>query len=102
LGLRCPGIPDEPRDAAAGAILCSALYELSGHLGRDGEKYAAKADAILASLSSAKYRAQAGEAGYFILKHGSGDVPHAIEKDVPLIYADYYFLEANLRRLNRD
>ncbi len=96
-----PRIPDEPRDASAGAILCSALYDLSGFLGQDGEKYAAKADVILASLSSAKYRAQTGEAGYFILKHGSGDIPHQIEIDVPLIYADYYFLEANLRKMKR-
>ncbi len=33
----------------------------------------------------------------FILKHSVGSLPHNSEIDVPLIYADYYFLEALLR-----
>ena len=44
-----------------------------------------------------KYRAEEGKNGNFILKHSTGAIPHGSEVDVPLIYADYYFLEALLR-----
>ena len=52
---------------------------------------------ILTSLSSPEYRAEEGKNGNFILKHSTGAIPHGSEVDVPLIYADYYFLEALLR-----
>jgi len=93
-----PNIPNEPRDASAAAIICSALYELSGYAGAEGDKYRAAADKILASLSSPEYRAQPGDNNYFLLKHSVGSKPANSEVDTPLIYADYYFLESNLRK----
>lgn len=98
--LLAPNIPDEPRDASAAAILCSALYELSGHLGPDGIPYRKAADRILDSLCSEAYLAQPGENHNFLLKHCVGHLPGNREIDVPLIYADYYFLEALQRRQN--
>ena len=94
-----PGLPDAPRDASAAAITCSALYELGALLGADGVSYLDAADRLLMSLSGPDYRASAGENGGFILKHCVGNWPEHSEIDVPLSYADYYFLEANLRRL---
>ncbi|KPL15079.1 MAG: glucuronyl hydrolase [Bacteroides sp. SM1_62] len=94
-----PNIPDEPRDASAAAILCSGLYELSSHLGEEGETYKQAADKILISLSSDKYQAGVGENNNFILKHSVGSRPADSEVDVPLIYADYYFIEACMRKL---
>jgi rhamnogalacturonyl hydrolase YesR len=94
-----PNIPDEPRDASAAAILCSGLYELSSHLGEEGETYKQAADKILISLSSDKYRAGVGENNNFILKHSVGSKPADSEVDVPLIYADYYFIQACMRKL---
>ncbi len=94
-----PNIPDEPRDASAAAILCSGLYELSTHLGAEGEKYKLAADKILTSLSSEKYRAAIGENNNFILMHSVGHLPNNSEIDVPIIYADYYFIEACMREL---
>ena len=35
--------------------------------------------------------------GGFILKHGVGHLPAKSEVDVPLTYADYYFIEALMR-----
>jgi rhamnogalacturonyl hydrolase YesR len=93
-----PNIPDEQRDASAAAIICSALYELSDHLGNNGSKYRNAADKILASLSTPKYRAQIGGNNNFLLMHSVGSKPANSEVDTPLIYADYYFLEANLRK----
>ena len=95
-----PNIPDEPRDASAAAIICSALYELSTYTSNDGKKYKEAADKILMSLSLSKYRAEKNKNLNFILKHCVGNKPADSEIDVPLIYADYYFIEANLRCLN--
>jgi hypothetical protein len=50
------------------------------------------------SLSGAEYSAALGENGNFILKHSVGSIPHKSEVDVPLNYADYYFLEALKRK----
>jgi uncharacterized protein YyaL (SSP411 family) len=90
-----PKIPDEPRDASAAAIMASALYELSGY--GNGEYYRGWADKIMKSLGSPAYRAKLGENGNFLLMHSVGSIPHGAEIDVPLNYADYYFLEALLR-----
>lgn len=89
-------IPNEPRDVSAAAITASALYELSTYL--PDVKYKATADKIVKTLSSSAYRAEVGTNGYFILMHSVGSIPHGAEVDVPLNYADYYFLEALSRK----
>ena len=90
------------RDASAAAITASALYELSDLLESKGSKYKAFANEIMASLSSPDYFADHGTNGGFLLKHSVGSLPHNVEVDVPLNYADYYFLEAlyRLKKLN--
>jgi len=93
-----PAIPDAPRDVAAAAITSSALLELAGFAEPGAAKsYRDFAVAQLRSLSSPAYLAQAGENGGFLLKHATGHKPAGTEIDVPLNYADYYFLEALLR-----
>ncbi|MFT5864133.1 MAG: unsaturated chondroitin disaccharide hydrolase, partial [Flavobacteriales bacterium] len=57
---------------------------------------------ILESLSSPAYRAIIGQNNNFILLHSVGSKPMDSEVDVPIVYADYYFLEANLRKLTFD
>lgn len=91
-----PNIPDEPRDASAAACTASALYELSTYLPQKG--YKEVADKIMESLGSPAYRAEQGTNGNFILMHSVGSIPHGSEIDVPLNYADYYFLEALIRK----
>jgi hypothetical protein len=49
------------------------------------------------TLASPAYLAGEGENGGFLLKHSVGNKPKGSEVDVPLTYADYYFLEALLR-----
>lgn len=93
-----PKIPDEPRDVSAAAIMASALYELSDY--GNGEFYKDWADKIMNSLVNPAYRAKLGENGNFILMHSVGSIPHGAEIDVPLNYADYYFLEALKRKSN--
>jgi len=93
--------PEPPRDASAAAIAASALIELSGYVDHpNSKKYLKTAEGILSTLLSPAYKASAGENGGFILKHGVGGFPGGIEVDVPLTYADYYFVEAMLRYKN--
>ncbi|GAP71334.1 glucuronyl hydrolase [Candidatus Symbiothrix dinenymphae] len=94
-----PDIPNAPRDASAAAICASALYELSGYVSKsEGKGYRKKADKIIESLASPAYRSPLNANSGFLLLHSTGDKPRNGEVDVPLVYADYYFLEALLRK----
>ena len=89
------------RDASAAACTASALLELSTYVSeKESRKYLNGARTILHSLASPVYRAAEGKNAYFILMHCTGALPQNSEIDVPLTYADYYFLEA-LHRYNR-
>lgn len=90
-----PNIPNEPRDVSAATVMASALYELSTY-SENGAWYISKADKMLESLAR-NYLAKKGEAHGFILLHSTGSKPSDSEVDVPLSYADYYYLEALLR-----
>jgi unsaturated chondroitin disaccharide hydrolase len=92
-----PNIPNEERDASAGAIIASALLELSAYSKEDKKEYFSVAEQILTSLSSDAYKAKLGENNHFILKHSVGHKPANSEIDTPIVYADYYYLEALLR-----
>jgi hypothetical protein len=89
------GIPNEPRDASAAAITASALYELSKY-SKNGKSYKETADKILTNLTN-HYRSPVGENHGFILLHSTGHMPNKSEIDVPIDYADYYYVEALLR-----
>ncbi len=93
-----PKIPNEPRDASAAAVTASALLELSQYV-KDGVPYIEYAEKVLKNLSSDKYLAKKGQNCGFILKHSVGSLPHNSEVDVPLNYADYYYLEGLVRLL---
>ena len=89
-----PAIPNEPRDASAAAIIASALYELNTFSRK--KIYLKTADEILKKLA-ASYVSPLNKNGGFLLLHSTGHKPANIEIDVPLVYADYYFLEAMKR-----
>ncbi len=93
-----PDIPSAPRDASAGAVMASALIELSQlDPSADAARWLALAERQLRALSSPAYLARVGEQGGFVLRHSVGSLPGKSEVDVPLTYADYYFIEALLR-----
>jgi uncharacterized protein YyaL (SSP411 family) len=92
------GIPKVLRDASAAAVMASAWLELYQFTDPSkAKKYLAAAETILRSLSSNAYKAKAGSNGGFILEHSVGNMPNRTEIDVPLTYADYYFVEAMIR-----
>ena len=94
-----PKIPDTYRDASAAAVMASAYIALDA-VAENGKNYLAIAEKQLRTLASDEYLAAPGEIGGFILKHSVGNLPEDAEVDVPLTYADYYFIEALMRYRN--
>lgn len=89
-------IPIAPRDASAAAVMASALVELYKYT--KNETYLNYSDKVIQTLSSNKYLLNDDVNGPFILDHSTGNWPKNDEIDEPIIYADYYFLEAIIRR----
>lgn len=91
-----PGIPNEPRDASAAAIVSSALIELSSYTKDVNLKneYVLKAKKMIISLSDYY---QSREVNSAFLLHSTGHKPAGSEIDCSINYADYYYLEALLR-----
>lgn len=96
-----PTIPNAPRDTSAAAIIASALLELKSYVDTNLQRdYLEKATTILNNLGNSNYTAKLGENNHFILKHATGYLPKGKEIDVPLNYADYYYVEALTRYLS--
>ncbi|RXP44316.1 glucuronyl hydrolase [Lutibacter sp. HS1-25] len=91
-----PAIPNAPRDASAAAVVTSAMYELYGFT--KNTVYLDFANKVLANLNSSNYILNDKVNGPFILNHSTGNWPKNDEIDEPISYADYYFLEALLRK----
>lgn len=102
--MKAPGVdmsdnPDVPRDASAASLIASGLYELADYSEpQKGVEYRRRADKMLASLASPEYSPSPEDNEGFILRHSTGHHPAGSEIDVPLSYADYYYLEALLRK----
>ena len=92
-----PNIPTEEKDASAAAIVASVLLELQQYSKKNKQHYIQSAEAMLHSLSTLPYKAEPHSNNNFILKHSMGSKTLGKEVDQPLIYADYYYLEALLR-----
>ncbi|MFH7002472.1 glycoside hydrolase family 88 protein [Flavobacterium bizetiae] len=91
-----PGIPNEPRDASAAAIVSSALMELSSYT-KDAnlkKEYLTKSKKMIVSLSD---HYQSRDVNSAFLLHSTGHKPAGSEIDCSINYADYYYLEALLR-----
>ena len=83
------------RDASAGAIIACGLLEMWRLRDCPADDPALlTAERILRTLASPEYLAEPRTNGGFLLKHSVGSLPGNSEVDVPLTYADYYFLEA--------
>lgn len=93
-----PEIPNEPKDVSAAMVIASALFELSTY-SKNQKDYLNKANQIMSNVSE-KYTSALGANKGFILDHSTGSKPQNSEVNVPINYADYYYLEA-LVRANR-
>lgn len=91
-----PNIPTEPRDASAAATAAAGLLELIPFLEpEERSRYWKVAVRTLQSLSSPTYLAD--DHIEAILAKSTGSKPHGSEVDIPIIYADYYYVEALLK-----
>jgi rhamnogalacturonyl hydrolase YesR len=96
-----PKSPQIYRDASAAAIIASALIGLAKFNKPSlSTKYLTVAEKIILQFSTLQYKNTNGQNGGFLLKHSVGSLPHNSEVDVPLTYADYYYVEAMKRYLN--
>ena len=89
-------IPNAPRDASSAAVMASALVELYSFT--KNQSYLNYANKVITSLSSDKYLLKDTVQGPFILDHSTGNWPKKDEIDQPIVYADYYYLEAIIRK----
>ncbi len=89
-----PAIPSSPKDASAAAVAASGMLELSILLDDQAlsQKYYNNAVELLAAISTDDYIL--GDESAAILDHSTGHHPKGWEIDVPIIYGDYYYLEA--------
>jgi len=96
-----------PKDTSAAAIYASALYRYATITTNNDhkQKYGALADEIMAELT-VNYRTDKSKNGReksfelgFVLEEATGDMGNAGEIDTPIIYGDFYFVEANIRKL---
>ncbi len=89
-------IPNAPRDASSAAVMASALIELYSFT--KNQAYLDYSNKVINTLSSDKYLLNDTVNGPFILNHSTGNWPKKDEIDLPIVYADYYFLEAIIRK----
>ncbi|WP_372753910.1 glycoside hydrolase family 88 protein [Labilibaculum sp.] len=92
-----PVTSETPKDASAAAVAACGMLELYQLIDDEAakNKYREAATSLLQILSSPKYLS--GDKNQAILLHSTGHKPKNKEVDVPIIYADYYYLEALLK-----
>ena len=94
-----PDIPETYRDVSAATIIASAFVELYGYTKK--EEYMDYVNLVLGTLKSETYLLPKENKSPFILDFSTGNWPEKDELDEPIVYADYYYLEALVRKLNR-
>lgn len=86
-----------PRDVSAAAVAASGLLELQKYVPEKSIEYLSWAEKTIKSISAKKYST---ETPPFFIQHSTGSIPGGFEIDSPIIYAEYYYIEA-LRRLKK-
>ena len=90
-------IPNEPLDASAAAVAASGMLILCEVDPGCVETMMPRIDLTLKTLSSKEFTSHVPP---FHVKHSVGSIPGDFEVDVPLIYSDYYFIEALIKRIS--
>ena len=95
-----------PRDTSASALFASAFYRFATITddAQLSKRYANLADKIMLELTqnyrtdNNKTRENSLDFG-FILAEATGNMGSAGEIDTPIVYGDFYFVEANIRKI---
>jgi uncharacterized protein YyaL (SSP411 family) len=91
-----PDIPQAPKDVSASTIMASAFYELYEFT--ENKRYLDYANKVLETLKQSEYLLNKSVNAPFILNRSTGNYNKNSEIDCPIVYADYYFLEALTRK----
>lgn len=91
-------IPNAPKDVSASMVMSSALFELYGYT--QNEIFLKYSKKVLSSIKEKSFILDESIKAPFVLNHSTGNWPKNDEIDVPIVYADYYFLESLLRSKN--
>ncbi|MEC0241138.1 glycoside hydrolase family 88 protein [Paenibacillus dokdonensis] len=91
---RAPRNADTPRDTSAGACAACGLIELAGCLpAGEGQMYLEAAVRLVRSMDE-NYGAWDREDEEGLILSGTSNLPGGVHVDTPLIYGDYFFVEA--------
>ena len=96
--MSAPNIPNEPRDVSTASCIASALYEISTMDVPDAAGYKMYADSIMGFTFFSGLSGCIGHEWKLPADAFCWSIPHNSEIDVPLNYADYYYLEALKRK----
>ncbi len=93
-----------PKDTSAAALYASAVYRLAQFTDNTEKKveYIAFGDRIMSKLTEDYLTSKTQDASYklgFVMEEATGNFPAKSEINVPIVYADFYFIEANVRRV---
>lgn len=98
-----PQIPEEQKDASAAAVAASGLWELAYLVEEESQtiRYREASKNLVKNLASDYYLAFNSDLPAMLL-HSTGHKPGNSEIDVPIIYGDYYFIEALIRQISTE
>ncbi|MBB6637701.1 glycoside hydrolase family 88 protein [Cohnella thailandensis] len=98
---RAPAESRGVKDTTAAACAASGLLEIAEQLGEDGEAefYRNWGTRIVRSLYESYRPEDPGEEALIV--KGTGSYPHGNEVETPLIYGDYFYVEALLKLKGR-
>lgn len=93
-----------PKDTSAASIFASAAYRLAQASDDAAKKkeFEALGDKIMAEITNNYLTSKDKDNSYdlgFIVEEATGNVPSYSEVATPIIYGDFYFVEANIRKL---
>lgn len=91
-----PDIPNAPKDVSASTIMASAFLELHNYT--KNKAYNDYANKVLENLKKPEYLLNKSVEAPFILNRSTGNYNKNSEIDCPIVYADYYLLEALVRK----
>lgn len=91
-----PNIPNSPKDVSAATIMTSAFFELYEYT--NNAIYIDYANSVLENLQKPEYLLDKSVDAPFILTRSTGNYNKNSEIDCPIVYADYYLLEALVRK----
>ncbi|MGJ8691363.1 MAG: hypothetical protein ACSHW0_02660 [Thalassotalea sp.] len=93
-----------PKDTSAAAILAAGMYRYASFVNNPAktQKMVALADKIMAKLTNEYRTDKAGGKSFdlgFVLTQATGNLPSGSEINTPIVYGDFYFVEANILKL---